>query len=177
MTWPPVKKPETAAQAIARMQRDAARRKGDAPPKPARRTLEWDFQESLVAELRVLTIAPARFFFVPNGGNLSKAQRGRFKAMGLTAGVHDLHFAWRTDPPRVNLGGLTYNGPWLGSYGAQYGTLELKAGRNTTSDEQDDFARDLHAMGHHTATVHADQGVDHALEILRGWSFPLRTKR
>lgn len=167
MTWPPVKKPETAAQAIARMQRDAARRKGDAPPKPARRTLEWDFQESLVAELRVLTIAPARFFFVPNGGNLSKAQRGRFKAMGLTAGVHDLHFVWAE-----NIGS-----GWAAVLIAHYGTLELKAGRNTTSDEQDDFARDLRAMGHHTATVHADQGVDYALGILRGWSFPLRVKR
>lgn len=28
--------------------------------------------------------------FIPNGGNLSKAQRGRFKAMGLKSGVSDL---------------------------------------------------------------------------------------
>ena len=34
-------------------------------------------------ELRLL-------FHIPNGGNLSKAQRGKFKAMGLKAGMPDL---------------------------------------------------------------------------------------
>lgn len=129
-----------------------------------RKTPEADLQESVVAELRLRTIAPARFWFCPNGGNLSKAQSARFQRMGLTSGVSDLHFAWFTD---AEVAGEV---PTI-LRTARFGVIELKAGKGRTSDTQDDFLRDMHTLGHHAAVC---KSASEVMGTLRRWGFPLR---
>ena len=94
-------------------------------------------------------------WFCPNGANLSKAQRGRFKAMGLTPGVHDLHVIWRT-----------------GSHGQfpMFGTIELKAGRNDLTTEQRAFGDDMKACGWEWAEV---RSLEEFERTLRAWGVPL----
>ena len=55
-------------------------------------------------------------FHVPNGGKRNAMEANKMKAMGVTAGIPDLVLYWQ---------------------GQLYG-FELKVGRNTTSDEQDE---------------------------------------
>ena len=109
-------------------------------------------QIALVAELRQRVISPARLWFVPNGGNLSRVQRGQFRDMGLTAGVHDLHFIWCDPFP-------------------QFATIELKHGKGDTTDGQDEFTRELTLCGHRTAVCWSH---DEAIDVLTRWGFPLR---
>jgi len=119
-----------------------------------RKSPEADLQILVVEELRLRTIKPARFWFVPNGGNLSKAQAAKFQKMGLTSGVPDLHFAWRQE------GGF-----------ASYGVIEMKAGRIRTSDTQDEFLSDMAVLGHRYAVCNR---ADDVFQTLRRWGFPLR---
>ncbi len=58
------------------------------------------------------------FWFVPNGGNLSKVQRAMFQLMGLKPGVPDLHFIL----PHGKLG-----------------CIELKSAKGRRSETQEDF--------------------------------------
>lgn len=129
-----------------------------------RATPEWDMQEVIVAELQLRTIAPARFWFCANGGNLSKVQRARFQRMGLTSGVSDLHFAWFTDAETAG------EVPTI-LRTARFGVIELKAGKGRTSDTQDDFLRDMHTLGHHASVCKSPSEV---MGTLRRWKFPLR---
>ncbi len=111
---------------------------------------EQALQRLVVDFLRRAVIAPAMFWFCPNGGNLSQAQRGAFKAMGLTAGVADLHFIWP--------GG--------------YGVIELKAGRGKLSTEQEGFRDAVLANGHRWAEART---LDEVVSRLKEWGFPLRS--
>jgi len=130
-----------------------------------RATPEWDLQEQVVAELNLRTIKPARFWFCPNGGNLSITQRVRFKAMGLTPGVPDLHFAWSA-PETDYSGGIprTHLAP-------RYGVIELKAGKGKTSEAQNEFLQDMAIIGHRYAVC---SRADDVFQTLRRWGFPLR---
>lgn len=93
--------------------------------RPHRRAPEQDLQIAIANMLR-LRAPRLLWWFCPNGGNLSKAQRGKFKAMGLRAGVADLHF--------VIPGGLL-------------AVIELKAGRGSQSEGQVAFAASCEAEG------------------------------
>ncbi len=110
---------------------------------------EADLQESVVRYLRLAIKPPSRFWFCPNGGNLSKVQRARFQRMGLTPGVSDLHFVWP--------GG--------------YGCVELKASAGRLSPAQTEFLSDVGALGHHWAVCKSIEQVESAL---RAWGVPLQ---
>jgi len=90
-------------------------------------------------------------WFVPNGGNLSKAQAGRFKAMGLRKGVSDLHM-------------LLPSG--------QLGVIELKSRKGQLSIEQDQFIEDVFRGGGRSAVARSVEDVE---RTVRAWGVPLRT--
>jgi hypothetical protein len=132
-----------------------------------RKTPEADLQESVVAELKLRTVSPARFWFCPNGGNLSKVQSARFQRMGLTKGVPDLHFVWieQTSQP-TRFAEL----PVVRAF-PRYGVIELKAGRGKATVEQQDFLADMAVIGHRYAVCNR---ADDVMQTLRRWGFPLR---
>lgn len=126
--------------------------------KPTTFRSENDYQEKVALFLRLAIRRPDRWWFCPNGGNLSIAQAGRFKAMGLQPGVSDLHFAW--------------------AMGAQrqfpcYGVIELKHGKNTETADQIAFGKDMAALGHSYACHWSQEGVEAIERTLRGWEVPL----
>lgn len=55
-----------------------------------RKTPEQDIQRAVAQYLDAARTKEWFWFFVPNGGNLSKAQSGIFKACGLKPGIPDL---------------------------------------------------------------------------------------
>lgn len=128
-------------------------------PAPARRGTytrpEDRLQMNVIEFCRLALKKPDRVWFCPNGGNLSKAQAGRFKAMGLSPGVHDLHFIWRSGS--------------LGQF-PNFGTIELKAGKNTLTGEQETFGRDMAAVGWPWAEARTVEDVERAL---RAWGVTL----
>lgn len=161
MTWPP-KPPKRDPDAAARRAiRKAAAEKGLKPKRPRQYPEEAE-QKALVQELRWRTIKPARFWAVPNQrGTRLKWEQKLMVALGLEAGVADMHFAWEerhlVDAPR-------------------FGVIEMKAPgrRAATSEEQDQFLRDMAACGHLTAVCDT---AKQAIETLEAWGFPLRRVR
>lgn len=103
---------------------------------------EQDLQINLVKHIRWRLMPRVVFFAVPNGEKRSKVTGAILKAMGVRAGVHDLIFL--------------LPGPVLF-------TLELKAGNNGMSPEQEAFARDIEAIGGSWAVAST---LDDALRIL-----------
>ncbi len=67
-------------------------------------------------------------YHIPNGGKRSKAEAGRFKAMGVKPGVPDIHLP----VPR---------GPYHSLY------IELKAPKGRVSENQADWLADLNRYG------------------------------
>lgn len=133
-----------------------------------RQAPEQTLQMGIASYLRAALIRPARFWFVPNGGNLSKAQAGRFREMGLTSGVHDLHFVWSAENAIIGEGGF-------GVDVARFGTIELKepkAKADAMSEAQKGFAADLVTLGHYTAEA---RSLDEVLAFLKAWGAPLRS--
>lgn len=114
-----------------------------------RRYPEAELQAAVCRFLAVAMTPPSRFFFCPNGGNLSRTQAGRFKAMGLTPGVPDLHFIWP--------GG--------------YGVIELKAAKGRLDDKQVAFLGHVQECGHRWAVCRSVEQVE---STLREWGVPLR---
>jgi hypothetical protein len=144
MTCPPVAKPAKARR--------------------PRKTPELDLQTQVAGFLRVATIAPARWWFVPNGANMSRAQAGRFKAAGLTRGVADLHFAW----PSSDL----ETGWSVGDdVSPRFGTIEMKAGKGKLTPDQEAFRDDMRAMGHFWGEA---RSLEDVVDLLKAWGFPLR---
>jgi hypothetical protein len=123
--------------------------------KARRKTPEADLQCAVVQELALRKAPASRFWFCPNGGNLSKAQATKFKKMGLTPGVPDLHFAWFH---------VQNNQP-------MFGVIELKAGRGKTSEDQNEFLTDMAIIGHLYAVCNR---ADDVMQTLRRWGYPLR---
>lgn len=118
----------------------------------ARKYPEADLQEAVVKYLRLAIKPPCRFWFCPNGGNLSKVQRARFQRMGLTPGASDLHFAWQSAGK------------------ALFGCIELKAKAGRLSDEQTQFLADMGTLGHGWAVCKSIEEVE---RVLRMWEVPL----
>lgn len=78
------------------------------------------------------------------------------KALGVKAGVSDLHFAWAFGASRQF---------------PAFGVIELKAGTNTETDEQERFGKDMIALGHTYAVCRSVEEVE---RTLREWGFPLQ---
>ena len=92
---------------------------------------ESQFQQALMRTVRESRPAmPELKFFhsVPNSTKTSAAIAGRMKREGVERGVHDLHW----DMAR---------GGWHGL------TIEMKAGKNTLSEEQKEFAKFYASQG------------------------------
>lgn len=125
---------------------------------------EQTLQIGCVSWLRAATIAPARFWFVPNGvGAFSAKAAGIYKEMGLTSGVHDLHFIWRATDA------VGFLGP------PRFGTIEMKAPKarkDATTDEQKAFGADMLALGHRWAEA---RSLDEVIDTLTLWEYPLRS--
>lgn len=137
-------------------------RKGFAAASPRRRRQTWagedGLQKSVIEFCQVAIKRPDRFWWVPQGNNLSKAQAGKSKAMGLTAGVSDLHFAWAI--------GAVRQFPC-------FGTIELKWGKNTETAEQAAFGGDLVKLGH---SYRACWTIDEVVATLTEWGVPLHAR-
>jgi hypothetical protein len=105
---------------------------------------------SIVGYLRAVLPREAKAFHVPNGGRRSKAEAGRFKALGVLAGVPDILVMI---PPALLL------------------LIEVKGPRGRVSPEQQAFARDALAMGFPFAVV---RSIDETRAALRLWQVPTR---
>lgn len=91
-------------------------------------------------------------WFVPNGvGAFSIAAARKYKAMGLTSGVHDLHFIWP---------------------GRGFGTIEMKSDDGGFREGQIAFGGDMAACGHRWDEA---RSLDEVLAVLTSWAVPLRT--
>lgn len=114
---------------------------------------EQTIQIGVVSWLRAALIAPARVWHVPNNMGGSAVQGGIYKAMGLTKGVHDLHFIW--------------------DHG--FGTIEMKApgDKGGLKAEQVAFGGDMAACGHPWEVA---ESLDEVLAILTRWGLPLRNR-
>ena len=161
MAWPP----KEADPALAAIKARQAQVRGK--PKAKRTYPEEAEQKRLVEELRWRTIKPARFWAVPNQrGTRARWENQLLSALGVEAGVSDLHFAW---PERAVPGFRLANTP-------RFGVIEMKApGKaRTTTDEQDAFLRDMAFIGHQAAVCCT---AEDALVTLEAWGFPLRSVR
>ena len=93
-----------------------------------------------------------RLFHVPNGGQRTKAEAGRFVALGVSSGVPDL----------VLVGPEGFVG-WI----------EVKAPKGVTSGPQDDWAEFLSATGHRYGLV---RSLDEFRALLVEWGAPVRIR-
>lgn len=114
-----------------------------------RNTPEEDFHIGLVQHIRWRLRKGVIFWHTPNGGARSKASAGKLKAMGVRPGVFDLMFIIPVsgEPPAICF-------------------LELKAGRNKMSTEQNIFAAELDKLGIPWAVSYS---IDHAIQVLEAW--------
>ena len=108
---------------------------GKAKGKARTRQPEHDMQVTLIREARRKSAEAeykdlAKLFAIPNGGKRSLATAAKMKAEGVRAGVPDLCL------PVMR-----------GGFGGMY--IELKAGKNTTSDLQDDVIEELRSDGYY----------------------------
>ncbi|HET6631538.1 MAG TPA: VRR-NUC domain-containing protein [Rhodanobacteraceae bacterium] len=126
--------------------------------RPSRKRKDEEHNAQVVFFNRVRTLAlndppgyaraARRTFAVPNGGGRSKAEAGRLKAEGVTAGVPDICCAL----PR-----LCYHGLWI----------ELKrppapGAKGRVSPEQQAFIDESLLLGYHAAVCH---GEDEAWDL------------
>lgn len=96
---------------------------------------EHAMQVKLIGEIRKLAMIQAykdlaKVFAIPNGGKRNVIVAQKLKAEGVRSGVPDLCL------PVMR-----------GGYGGMY--VELKAGKNTTSDLQDDVIEELRGDGYY----------------------------
>lgn len=129
---------------------------GGAPVRKRRNAhAEDDLQRDVCAFLDLAVKRPARYFAAANGGKRDAREAARMKAMGVKAGVSDLHFIWA-----------------FGSHGQfpAYAAIELKVGKNAETDEQARFGKDIVECGH---TYQVCRSLDEVVETLKRWGFPL----
>lgn len=139
--------------ATARRQVDAyliaERIRDDLKAKRAGMSEEDSFQIDVVEFLALGLTDGAWFCHVPNGGKRSKAEGGKFKAMGVKAGCPDLLVVWR---------GRSF---WI----------ELKTRTGTLSTNQKNTHAALIGAGSPVATCRSLADIE---TTLRGWGIPLR---
>jgi hypothetical protein len=102
-----------------------------------------------VLHLTVRAVPGLLWWHTPNGGYRNAGEAGRFRALGVKAGVPDL----------------------LALHGGRLFALELKAERGRVSQAQEAMLADLEAAG---ATVAVAYGLDDALATFVRWGL-LRT--
>lgn len=113
----------------------------------ARSHLESQHQRAFFQWARMHPVA-RRFFAIPNGGKRSAITAAILKAEGVRAGVLDTFLPYPA-------GGK--HGLWI----------EFKAGKNTLSAEQRDFAVDAMANGYAVGVAYSCMaGIDLALRYL-----------
>lgn len=95
---------------------------------------------------------------VPNGGKRPRGAAGKLKAMGVKPGVLDVLLP------------LPYNG-WSGL------AIEMKVGKNTTTEQQDDWLQVMGASGYYTAVCYTlEEFMAHVNRFL-GSSSPFTADR
>lgn len=100
------------------------------------------FAENRYPELKLM-------YHIPNEGKRSRITGARLKQAGLKPGVPDIHLP-------------IARGGYIGLY------IELKFGKNKTTDNQKDWLRDLRQAGHFTAVCYGwEQAKDLIEEYLR----------
>lgn len=102
------------------------------------RLISWaSWQQNRFPELKLL-------FHIPNGGSRNTLEAANLKRQGVKAGVPDLFLP-------VAKG--TYHGLFI----------EMKWGKNTVTDKQDEWLHDLTVQGYKAAVCY---GADEAIEII-----------
>jgi hypothetical protein len=87
---------------------------------------------------------------IPNGGKRPRGVAGKLKAMGVKKGVLDVVLF------------LPYNG-WSGL------AIEMKVGKNVTTDDQDDWIEVLDAANYYTAVCYTlEEFITHMMRFLLG---------
>lgn len=105
------------------------------------RLISWaSWQQSCFPELKLL-------FHIPNGGSRNTLEAANLKRQGVKAGVPDLFLP-------VAKG--TYHGLFI----------EMKWGKNTVTDKQDEWLHDLTVQGYKAAVCY---GADEAIEIITNY--------
>lgn len=118
----------------------------------SRRDLEHVEQSFLIewARLRSGSVPELRLLFaIPNGGHRHPATAAKLKAEGVKRGVPDLCLP----VPR---------GPYHGLY------IELKAGKNTATEEQRDWMEALNAQGYCASVCTGWEAAREAIEFYLG---------
>jgi hypothetical protein len=126
-------------------------------PRPARRPrADHEHTEQVVFFNRVRTLAmndkryaraARRTHAIPNGGGRSKAEAGRLKAEGVTAGISDIFCALPV-------------GPWHGLY------VEMKSQTGTASSEQRAWLDESTELGYIAVCC---RGADEAMTVWRAY--------
>lgn len=102
------------------------------------RLISWaSWQQNRYPELKLL-------FHIPNGGSRNTLEAANLKRQGVKAGVPDLFLP-------VAKG--TYHGLFI----------EMKWGKNTVTDKQDEWLHDLTVQGYKATVCY---GADEAIEII-----------
>lgn len=105
---------------------------------------EDQIQAAVCLHLTIRAMPGVVWFHVPNGGSRTAAEAGRFKALGVKAGVPDL----------------------LAVRAGKLFALELKAPNGRLSEVQREMLAKLSAAGAETAVAF---GLDEALSRLTSW--------
>jgi hypothetical protein len=101
--------------------------------------IDWaNWNKNHFPELKML-------FHIPNGGKRSATEAARFKAMGVKAGVPDLCLP----VPRGGFAGLY---------------IEMKYGKNKTTDNQKEWIADLQKQGYKVAVCYGGEEATRTLE-------------
>jgi len=127
--------PRADPGAVARKATTAA--KAARPPTPMKVT-EDELQISCFEWIELMRPAHPILewvIHVPNGGKRPRGAAGKLKAMGVKPGVLDVLLP------------LPYNG-WSGL------AIEMKVGKNTTTEQQDDWLQVMGASGYYTAVCY-----------------------
>lgn len=113
---------------------------------------EANLQITIVNYIR--SVAPDLVFFhVPNGGKRSKSEAGRFKAMGVLAGVADLIF-W-----------------WSDHYETKTGAIEIKTDKGSLQPSQKEFRDRFLSIGGKYALA---RSIDDVRAIFADWGIKTR---
>lgn len=91
------------------------------------------------------------WWHTPNGGKRSKAEAGRFKAMGVKAGIPDLLFFHRS----------------------QLDAIELKVGKNNLTSKQEDVRDQLLREGARYAVC---RSLSDVCDTLDEWGYRLKAR-
>ena len=99
------------------------------------------YMEEQIPELRLM-------FAIPNGGHRHKAVAAKMKAEGVQAGVPDIFIACPHTKTTVSY----QVGPFSQDFAGLF--IELKAGKNKTTESQDEWIERLSKAGYRVAVCY-----------------------